>query len=105
MRPGDIEEAALDQAVIEPDGQDYVAIRLSQMHVRIPASCPHKGAPLARGTIIGTFLECPWHGALFDLRTGHRLRGPDCRDLEVTFVSPPAGGPTQATDQAKGPSQ
>jgi nitrite reductase/ring-hydroxylating ferredoxin subunit len=105
MRSVDIKRALRDQAGIEPDGQDYVAVRIPQLHVRIPASCPHKGAPLARGTIIGTFLECPWHGALFDLRTGHRLRGPECGDLEVTFVSPPAGGLEQAGDQTKRPSQ
>lgn len=80
--------------MIEPDGQDHISIRLPHLHVRIPASCPHKGAPLALGTVSGAFLECPWHGALFDLRTGRRLRGPDCDDLEVTCMSP-AEGPVQ----------
>ncbi len=51
--------------------------------VEIPSRCPHRGAPLDGGRIFGSFLECPWHGATFDLRTGVRLRGPACGDLEI----------------------
>jgi nitrite reductase/ring-hydroxylating ferredoxin subunit/quercetin dioxygenase-like cupin family protein len=100
MRSGVIQlsPARDDRPIIEPDGQDYVRIQLPQLHVRIPASCPHKGAPLSRGTVIGTFLECPWHGAVFDLRTGRRLRGPECGDLEVTCAGPPRGGPAHRID-------
>jgi NAD(P)H-dependent nitrite reductase small subunit len=32
--------------------------------------CPHKGAPLADGTLRGHTVECAWHGWRFDLRTG-----------------------------------
>jgi len=57
-------------------------VRLTDRVVTIPTRCPHKGAPLVDGRILrGTFLECPWHGATFDLRTGRRLRGPECADL------------------------
>jgi nitrite reductase/ring-hydroxylating ferredoxin subunit len=51
--------------------------------VEIPSRCPHRGAPLDEGRIYGSFLECPWHGATFDLRTGVLLRGPACADLEI----------------------
>lgn len=81
-------------AIIESDGGDHLRIRLRQLSVTIPAWCPHKGAPLSEGTVIGTFLECPWHGALFDLRTGRRLRGPACGDLDVTHTDP-GGGSSQ----------
>ncbi|GAB3675621.1 Rieske (2Fe-2S) protein [Salinisphaera aquimarina] len=54
--------------------------------------CPHRGAPLARGTVGGTMLptckagelnygmenqvlKCPWHGWEFDLKTGQCLFG------------------------------
>lgn len=80
-----------DKAIIEPDGDDHIRIRLPHLAVTIPAWCPHKGAPLSEGTVTGTFLECPWHGATFDLRTGRRLRGPACGDLDVTHVGPLPG--------------
>ena len=51
--------------------------------------CPHKGAPICRGTISGTWppsepgqlrydadlevLACPWHGFEFDLSDGREL--------------------------------
>ncbi len=40
-------------------------------------SCPHSEFPLSEGTLYadGT-LECAWHGARFDCRTGAVLRGP-----------------------------
>jgi nitrite reductase/ring-hydroxylating ferredoxin subunit len=64
-------------------------VSLGDRTVRVPARCPHRGAPLAQGTVTGTFLECPWHGATFDLRTGRRLRGPLCADLAVSTTPAP----------------
>ncbi|MFF2009331.1 Rieske (2Fe-2S) protein [Streptomyces sp. NPDC058195] len=79
------------------NGESAFAVRVGDRTVQVPARCPHRGAPLAEGTITGTLLVCPWHGATFDLRTGSRLRGPVCPDLRVeacettesTSVTPP----------------
>jgi nitrite reductase/ring-hydroxylating ferredoxin subunit len=35
--------------------------------------CPHKGAPLAEGTLCDHVIECDWHGWQFDVRTGECL--------------------------------
>ncbi|PZT72279.1 MULTISPECIES: Rieske 2Fe-2S domain-containing protein [unclassified Streptomyces] len=67
-----------------PAGDATLVVRLAGGAVRIPARCPHRGAPLAEAAVTGTLLVCPWHGATFDLRTGSRLRGPVCPDLPVT---------------------
>lgn len=36
----------------------------------IDATCSHRGGPLEKGTLSDFNIECPWHGALYDVRTG-----------------------------------
>lgn len=38
--------------------------------------CTHDGGPLAEGIIEGHVIECPRHGARFDIRTGEVLSMP-----------------------------
>ncbi len=40
-----------------------------QIHV-IDNACPHAGASLARASITGSELRCPWHGIAFDIQSG-----------------------------------
>jgi len=32
--------------------------------------CAHRGAPLSEGRLSGARLVCPWHGWMYDVRTG-----------------------------------
>ncbi len=47
----------------------------STPHV-MEARCSHRGGPLYDGTVVDGCLQCPWHGARFDLETGEVRRGP-----------------------------
>jgi nitrite reductase/ring-hydroxylating ferredoxin subunit/uncharacterized membrane protein len=38
--------------------------------------CSHRGGPLHDGVVVDGCIECPWHGARFDLDTGAVRRGP-----------------------------
>lgn len=39
--------------------------------------CRHLGADLAEGSLdSGGCLVCPWHGAAYDVESGHMVRGP-----------------------------
>ena len=46
------------------------------------ASCPHYGAPLAKGEICGRILYCPWHKAAFDIGDGALLEPPALSGLQ-----------------------
>ena len=47
-------------------------------------ACPHAAASLANdGIVEDGALECPWHGAEFELSTGRALGGPCLRPLKT----------------------
>ena len=43
--------------------------------------CTHAGAPLCEGELDGNVITCPWHGATFDVTTGHVLGAPAFENL------------------------
>ncbi len=43
--------------------------------------CGHRNAPLSRGRLIGTIVECPLHFAQFDVTTGRLVDGPISADV------------------------
>ena len=45
----------------------------------IQGTCSHQAANLSKGRVEGTTLECPRHGAEFDLRSGRQLCPPFCQ--------------------------
>ncbi len=39
-------------------------------------TCTHRGGPLSEGSLEGTTVTCPWHGANYDVCTGKNLTPP-----------------------------
>jgi nitrite reductase/ring-hydroxylating ferredoxin subunit len=65
--------AALAQGevrAVECGGTPLALYRLEDGIFATSAACPHMGGSLAAGTIVGGYIECPVHYALFDIRTG-----------------------------------
>lgn len=55
---------------LEIDGAPLVLVRAGESVYACGAVCAHKGGPLADGKLSGTRLACPWHGWMYDVRTG-----------------------------------
>ena len=45
--------------------------------------CTHDDGPVAEGPLVGCTIECPRHGAQFDIRTGAVLRLPAVAPIPV----------------------
>lgn len=41
--------------------------------------CPHRGGPLGQGMIEGNKVVCPWHGWVWDVKTGVAEQDPNMR--------------------------
>lgn len=60
-----------------PNGTALCIGRYEGALFAVKDSCPHAEFPLSEGTLYPNGeLECCWHGARFDCRTGAVLRGP-----------------------------
>src|SRR4030095_2083959 len=54
-------------------GREFALYRVDGEFYATENFCPHKGAPLAAGTLCDHIVECEWHGCQFDVRTGECL--------------------------------
>ena len=62
--------------VVRIDEQDVAIFHLPDGYYAIDDICTHDGGPLAEGTQLDGVIECPRHGARFDIRTGAVLAMP-----------------------------
>ena len=62
--------------VLRLDDREIAVFNLGGTFYAMDDVCTHDGGPLAEGTIEGHVIECPRHGARFDVRTGAVLGMP-----------------------------
>ena len=56
-----------------PEGRELALYNVNGEFYATENFCPHKGAPLAAGTLCDHTIECDWHAWQFDVRTGECL--------------------------------
>ena len=56
--------------LVELDGTRIVLARVGSAVYACGDVCAHRGGPLGEGKLTGTRLACPWHGWMYDVRTG-----------------------------------
>ena len=66
--------------LVEAGGTRVVLARVKDDVFACSDECAHQGGPLGEGRLSGTRLACPWHGWMYDVKSG------EC-------VMPARGGP------------
>ena len=61
--------------LVEVNGTRVVLARVGESVYACADTCSHQGGPLSQGKLAGMRLRltCPWHGWLYDVRTGQCL--------------------------------
>jgi len=77
---------------VEVSGRPVTLVLVGKRVFAVGDECPHQDASLSKGTVEGTTLICPWHTAIFDLKTGDRISGPAPFGLPVYEVKLEDGG-------------
>lgn len=62
--------------IVEIDGRAIAVFNIADAYYAIADVCSHDDGPVAEGELNGHEIECPRHGARFDVRTGKVLSFP-----------------------------
>lgn len=77
--------------VVEAAGKRIALCNTGEGFHAIDDLCSHDGGPLDQGKLLGNKIECPRHGAQFDVRTGKALTLPAIRPIK-TYQTRVEGG-------------
>jgi 3-phenylpropionate/trans-cinnamate dioxygenase ferredoxin subunit len=73
-------------AVVQADGRRVALCNAGGTLYAVDDVCTHDGGPLDQGELLGTRIECPRHGAQFDIITGRALTLPAVRPVRTYAV-------------------
>jgi len=63
-------------AVVEVGGKKVAVFNVEGRFYALDNLCSHRGGPLGEGSLRGKRVNCPWHGAQFDVTNGQVLSFP-----------------------------
>jgi len=70
-----------ERLFVEIDSEPVVVFNIAGDFFAIADLCSHDDGPLGDGDLEGYEINCPRHGASFDIRTGHVLSLPAIVDI------------------------
>jgi nitrite reductase/ring-hydroxylating ferredoxin subunit len=71
IRAGSLDAVPAGQpTLVELDGLRIVLVRVGDAVYACGDVCAHRGGPLSQGKLSAFRLACPWHGWIYDVRTG-----------------------------------
>lgn len=82
-----IDDIDIDEVkIVEVEDRRLVIAHTKKGFYVVDDVCTHDNGPLGEGTLDGYELECPRHGARFDVRTGKALRFPAVAPINTYAV-------------------
>jgi nitrite reductase/ring-hydroxylating ferredoxin subunit len=85
--------------VVEAEGLQLAIVNVGGSFFALDNECTHRGGPLGEGLLVGEWsLQCPWHGSVFDVRTGDALEPPAPGPVRSYEVSVEGGVVSVAID-------
>jgi nitrite reductase/ring-hydroxylating ferredoxin subunit len=62
--------------LVRAGGREIAVFNVNGEYLAIDNACPHHGAALVDGRVVGSSVLCPWHAWHVDLRTGTCFEAP-----------------------------
>jgi len=87
--------------LLDVEGAEVAVFNIDGKFFAIEDVCTHDGGTLAEGDVDGYEIECPRHGACFDLRTGKVTAPPAYEDV-ATYATRVHAGMVQVRDERPG---
>lgn len=81
-----------DKRSVEHGDRKVLVCNVDGVVYAIADRCSHASVPLGGGRLEGCVLECPFHGAQFDVRDGRPVALPARRSVPSYPVTPLGGG-------------
>ena len=72
--------------MVEVEGKKIALFNVEGRFFGIDDTCTHRSGPLSEGEVAGEEVTCPWHGAIFNLRTGKAIGPPAPTGVNVYRV-------------------
>lgn len=71
---------------VEYEGEPVALANVDGEYLAIGGTCTHQGGPLGEGELEGATVICPWHGGIFNLRSGQVEGPPPARNVPAYRV-------------------
>jgi nitrite reductase/ring-hydroxylating ferredoxin subunit len=71
---------------VEVMGTKIALFNLDGSFYAIDDTCTHRGGPLSEGEVSGEEVTCPWHGAIYNIKTGAALGPPAPRGVRAYAI-------------------
>lgn len=73
--------------LVKLSGADVAVFNVGGAFFATQSRCTHAGGPLCKGQLSGDIVQCPIHGARFNVTNGQVVRSPAQKPLQMYLVT------------------